>query len=631
LCFVAVDRTMKRNHAGENVPVKSNVVVHSADSAMHMAIENGNRKELKILLQNGEIPCFKSRENCFMLTDDWEITLQLLQAEPKGVRAKDTNGYTLLSKNINDLNHVKYLVNLGSDPLEFMNDFCDPYCRSSEDVLEFAVTNAPIEVLYYLLDIGTLARTDRVIRKVDYLLKAISTGDIEKVKLIMQAGVNSDHLNNLHHAPLPKNFVRNPEILKLLHKDKPLEKRILNNCLMCAVETGNPSILNLLFHYGAEVSSNEYGNKLLIKSLKYPDIVKILLKKGLDPNAVHNDGHFDYTALILSVKIKEFDTITSLLIHGANLNKTDKNGYTALMYAVDWPLLVKYLLERGADPSLNNKNGQTALIKAVQYPESVKYLLEYGADVQVADYKGDTALMKAVPYPDSVKLLLQYRALLWIRNEDGKNALDLTFKHHEFPPKDEFAIVRSNDDLSTIELLLEVACEENVNLYMSDWQGLFDIYAGCYDQGVNSDSECSYFSDESDEDEDVHKFKPGYHTPPFENTFLKKGFIARLAGILPPKLLTKILQDMHSKGWSCEVDPETLSPITSLLLARLHHEGFGTTLENLKMFLNAGMNVGQRLLEFHDRQMFEISDQLQVPDCLLLALMLGKRCKNILL
>jgi ankyrin repeat protein len=623
---------MKRNHTGENVTIQSDTFIHQPDSAIHLAIRHGNNMELEKLLQNGAKPCFGEGDNCFLLSKyNWETTLKLLQVEPRGVHATNWMGDTVLSNNIWHLDRVKYLISNGADPLERKYISYDDYKNFSRPVMEFAVVTAPIEVLKYLLDIGTLSRTDKIICKGDYLALAIGTRDIEKVKLIMKAGVNSSDLQNGHYdheSLLYYDFVKRPQILKLLHEDQPLDKMMLNNILMCAAENGELPIINLVLQYGAEICNNEVGNKLLIISLKYSEIIKMLLEKGLDPNAVDRDGQ---TAVMLAALSSLIITIELLLKHGAHTSRRDEEGCTALMYGVHCPAAVKALLEHGADTSLRDQKGQTALIKAVYYPDTIMYLLQYGADVQIADYDGNTALLKAVPYPDIVQLLLQHGALPWIRNKEGRNALDLTLRYYEFPPEYSSGKILTNAGISTIELLLDINSDENANLVMDDRQCIFDIYANCYNEGLFRDcNRISIFSDYSDP---VIKFpcfmdhNRRLSPPCIHNVLVKKGFVARLAGILPPKLLTRILLKMLSKGLRLDADPVTFSPVTSLLLARLHFSNFGTTLENMKILLSAGMNVGQRLLEFHDPQMFEISEQLQVPDCLLLALMLGKWCK----
>ena len=60
------------------------------------------------------------------------------------------------------------------------------------------------------------------------------------------------------------------------------------------------------------------------------DIVKAILKEEQD---IDNQDASGNTAL-MGVCFKGYDTIASLLIaHGANVNKTNFNGATALIYA----------------------------------------------------------------------------------------------------------------------------------------------------------------------------------------------------------------------------------------------------------------------------------------------------------
>lgn len=89
-----------------------------------------------------------------------------------------------------------------------------------------------------------------------------------------------------------------------------------------------------------------------------PALANILISKGANVNKADATGT---TALIYSVK-KNFTALLLHLIEKANLNAVDNNGNTALMWAAHdnkWDI-AQALLSAGADAYLVNKNNQTA-------------------------------------------------------------------------------------------------------------------------------------------------------------------------------------------------------------------------------------------------------------------------------
>jgi ankyrin repeat protein len=73
-----------------------------------------------------------------------------------------------------------------------------------------------------------------------------------------------------------------------------------------------------------------------------------------------------------------------LLNRGADPNRTDNAGATALIWSAGDIQKIRLLLDRGADPKIRTKGGRTALHVAAMYDggyDAVKLLVERGAEV----------------------------------------------------------------------------------------------------------------------------------------------------------------------------------------------------------------------------------------------------------
>ncbi len=175
------------------------------------------------------------------------------------------------------------------------------------------------------------------------------------------------------------------------------------------------------------------------------DLVNIMafLDNGLDVNAtLQGDGT---TVLMKASNSADVEMVKMLLARGADINYTNKYGWTALLKALDnrknWITVTPVLIKSGADVNATLKsNGYTPLWKAIgkisknrnAAVDIIKLLLSKGADVNApyiskkASYSGETPLMSASKKgaADVVKLLLSNGADVNARTGAGKTALD---------------------------------------------------------------------------------------------------------------------------------------------------------------------------------------------------------------
>jgi hypothetical protein len=142
------------------------------------------------------------------------------------------------------------------------------------------------------------------------------------------------------------------------------------------------------------------------------------------------------------------EKIKNLLAEGANVNESDSNGWTPLMYAV-WKNNInaaKYLIESGADINAMDKHkDKNALLIASNYSmiEMIKMLIEKGANMESTDYYGDTPLVYAAIYAmniDAVKLLIQKGADTNTKNNNSEYLLSRIFNLKRIKGKEDVGL-----------------------------------------------------------------------------------------------------------------------------------------------------------------------------------------------
>ena len=201
----------------------------------------------------------------------------------------------------------------------------------------------------------------------------------------------------------------------LIENGADINASTTDNCtpLMIAIENGKINVATFLIERGANVDlKDDRGDTALHYAVsRYilhncNDSLKVcscLIKHGADVNGCNNNKgpNNRRTPLMIASRYGRVDVMTLLIKHGADVNLQDKNGETALHYAVDIDSDVSCealtcLIENRANVDAVSNNGCTSLMKAISEASVVTFLTEHGANIDLQDKNGDTALHYAV-------------------------------------------------------------------------------------------------------------------------------------------------------------------------------------------------------------------------------------------
>jgi ankyrin repeat protein len=140
------------------------------------------------------------------------------------------------------------------------------------------------------------------------------------------------------------------------------------------------------------------------------DLIVIMLSEKNVNLEVKDEN--EASPLIITCIKKNIEMCKLLLLHGANINSSDKFGNTALHYCSIYGYLniLDILIKNGANIEAKNNIGQTPLHNASLCSQSIilDKLIENGANIEAKNNKGETPLHNSSSYgiKKNVKILI---------------------------------------------------------------------------------------------------------------------------------------------------------------------------------------------------------------------------------
>ena len=221
-----------------------------------------------------------------------------------------------------------------------------------------------------------------------------------------------------------------------------------NHVMFFAISTGRLDKIKLLLEYGADVNVLNLQNSTLLNHMLYfhkPQASKLLpclLDAGINPNFKDKEGN---TALHRLSSLSKHDDLEgifySLLKHGAKIDIKNKSGVSPFMQAcrtqnIDY---LKCLIKEKVNINERTKDGATMLMACAgntQY-KSLKFLIKNNADLYAYDnHNNNVANYILMPVNDGYKItkiqisfLKEFKSLLFTKNNSGISAMDTINTH----------------------------------------------------------------------------------------------------------------------------------------------------------------------------------------------------------
>jgi ankyrin repeat protein len=293
------------------------------------------------------------------------------------VRAQQVSLFDAVENN--DFKELKLLLDKGATPNAYDDD--------SDNVLIDATLFASIDCMKLLLQHKANPNLKNKYGETPLML---CVNDTAKMKLLLQYGanINDSSLSGSTALLIACGAGSSYAAVKWLIENgaNPLAKRWGNETtLMRASQYSDTMIIRLLLSKGLDINAHPWGFTPLMyaaRSANWPAIF-CLLNNGADANI---PDQTNTTILLWAAEQNNLEAVKALVKKTSDINTVDGlGGMTPLMWAAynehDNPQIIQTLLDNGAKVNMKDKNGSTALSWAMKKgnTETVALLIKAGA------------------------------------------------------------------------------------------------------------------------------------------------------------------------------------------------------------------------------------------------------------
>lgn len=279
---------------------------------------------------------------CF--AGSYEVARYILENDPSEAKVVTITQYSLifLATYSHNADILKLLLKNGAN-------INDQTCKNNNPI-GYAINSLNIDILKILLNAGSKTSSDN---KAQYssLMKAVICRAQGAVPLLIQHGEQPEFVSSDYQTALSLAcFINQPDIVKYLCDH------------MTQVDIDPNLQQKAAVHW--------------ICSSKNPEIVKMVLQKGINVNRLDDQGHSGVYYLIDTSDDKVvINILQQLLDNGLNINLQGKNSAGAVTNSIlaDFvesiarpPTVIEWLLAHGADPYAKTRENKTIFEKVTK-------------------------------------------------------------------------------------------------------------------------------------------------------------------------------------------------------------------------------------------------------------------------